>query len=185
MGKQCKNCQEVKPLDNFHNATGGYKQAICKPCEMAYHRRWYRANKTKVKHQVRARAKRVIEENQGFLTEHLQAHPCTDCGEDDWTILEFDHLPQHPKSFGVSAGLDRSRESLKAEIAKCEVVCPTCHVRRTRQRAPGWRQRARLQETAYAARSASGSELRRHGTSTCETARAVNSPPRSGSWKTT
>jgi hypothetical protein len=49
---------------------------------------------------------------------------------EDPIILEFDHLGQ--KSFNVASGIrTRQWQSVLDEIAKCDVVCPNCHRRRT------------------------------------------------------
>jgi hypothetical protein len=63
--------------------------------------------------------------------------PCADCGG-RWEalVMEFDHLPGADKRFNI--GDARARKwgwrRLEAEIAKCEVVCPTCHRIRTLRR---------------------------------------------------
>lgn len=55
---------------------------------------------------------------------------CIDCGYNKHPeALDFDHLPQYEKKYGIS-GLARSNaapETLWAEIAKCEVRCTNCH----------------------------------------------------------
>lgn len=69
-----------------------------------------------------------------YLIDFFKTHPCSDCGETDPMVLEFDHL--RDKSFNVAKGVrDRSWQALKAEIAKCDVVCANCHRRRTAVRA--------------------------------------------------
>ena len=71
----------------------------------------------------------------GDCVDFLRGHPCTDCGETDPVVLEFDHV-RGTKRFEISRGItDRSFESLMLEMAKCEVVCANCHRRRTAQRA--------------------------------------------------
>lgn len=75
------------------------------------------------------------------LAEYLKTHPCTDCGETDLLVLQFDHLPEFEKSFDIGraiTGSTRSWESILVEIGKCEVVCANCHQRRTGARS-GWR----------------------------------------------
>lgn len=48
-------------------------------------------------------------------------------------MLEFDHISD--KNFDVSQKFaERSWPSILAEIAKCEVVCASCHRRRTAKR---------------------------------------------------
>jgi len=82
------------------------------------------------------------------VAKHLQSHPCSDCGEADILVLEFDHLPGTDKRFDIARAVSastRSWSAIEAEIAKCEVVCANCHRRRTADRA-GFR-RALLQRS--------------------------------------
>ena len=60
-------------------------------------------------------------------------HPCTDCGDADPVVLEFDYL--EGKLFDIGTALPCNNwESILAEIEKCEVVCANCHRRRTKRR---------------------------------------------------
>ena len=60
--------------------------------------------------------------------------PCADCSE-RWpaVVMEFDHRPGTVKCFNL--GDQRSRKqglaAVLAELAKCDVLCPTCHRIRT------------------------------------------------------
>tara|TARA_Y100000310_G_C20309159_1_gene635412 strand:- start:340 stop:696 length:357 start_codon:yes stop_codon:yes gene_type:complete len=74
---------------------------------------------------------RRIQENGEFLNEFYKTAACTDCGETNPIVLEFDHV--RGKKLGRIARLarDGSLEDLKLEIAKCEVVCANCHRIRT------------------------------------------------------
>lgn len=138
--KRCKNCKKEKDLSKFHLASGGYRQSTCKECESEYHREWYKANKDRVKKQVRLRSKKNIDRNKKIIIGHLEDHPCADCGSTEIEVLQFDHLPQYEKKFDVGGPPDVSQRVLLDEIAKCDVVCPTCHVRRTLLRNGGsWR----------------------------------------------
>ena len=58
---------------------------------------------------------------------------CVDCGYAGHSAaLHFDHLPGHEKRQNLSRMMrGYSRESVLAEIAKCEVVCANCHAIRT------------------------------------------------------
>jgi hypothetical protein len=74
------------------------------------------------------------------LREHLRAHPCADCGEDEFLVLEFDHhaggkLAEVAGLLSTCARLERVRD----EVARCEVVCANCHRRRTARRACSFR----------------------------------------------
>jgi hypothetical protein len=67
------------------------------------------------------------------------ASGCVDCGAtpDDASELDFDHLPGFEKVNNVMDLASRTVPwaQIMAEVAKCEVVCKSCHRRRTRERA--------------------------------------------------
>ena len=134
--KRCSRCERELPLACFNRFKAG-RQWWCRECFRAYylerrehHRR--RSNELKARRVTEARA---------FVTAHLQAHPCADCGEADTIVLECDHVG--PKRTHVSTLVRRGvrLDVLAGEIARCEVVCANCHRRRTAKRA-GWRRLA-------------------------------------------
>ena len=49
--------------------------------------------------------------------------------------LDFDHRPEHDKSFTLSRVGNRPWSAIWAEVAKCDVVCALCHRDRTFSRA--------------------------------------------------
>jgi hypothetical protein len=59
--------------------------------------------------------------------------PCADCCKCYHPVLmDFDHRPGEIKCFNISnSHKSVSRERLKAEIDKCDVVCCLCHRIRT------------------------------------------------------
>ena len=62
--------------------------------------------------------------------------PCMDCGQRfHYAAMEFDHV-LGDKRGAVSRAVTRgwSVETLRAEMAKCELVCANCHRVRTWQR---------------------------------------------------
>lgn len=71
--------------------------------------------------------------NRKFVEDHKANNPCTLCGESDPSQLEFHHREPAEKLYDVSelvcggAGIGR----LMAEVAKCDVLCTTCHRRIT------------------------------------------------------
>lgn len=88
----------------------------------------------------RLKAMQAWHRHQNFsrMIEFLRTHPCTDCGEGDPVVLDFDHLPGQPKRFEIARAINASTRSwatISAEIEKCEVVCANCHRRRTARRA--------------------------------------------------
>ena len=68
------------------------------------------------------------------LIEIKQSSGCTDCGETNHIVLDFDHLKD--KKYNISRMIHDgfSWAAIKKEIAKCEVVCANCHRIRTHDR---------------------------------------------------
>ena len=54
---------------------------------------------------------------------------CSKCGYKKYGgALEFHHLDNHKKDFGLSAnGITRSWERTKKELSKCILLCANCH----------------------------------------------------------
>jgi hypothetical protein len=60
--------------------------------------------------------------------------PCTDCNvQYPPYVMDFDHV-RGEKIFNVARMKGHSLEALKAEIAKCDLVCSNCHRERTQSR---------------------------------------------------
>jgi hypothetical protein len=118
--RPCKNCQ--KPTLAFGRR--------CDSCQAKYqsalrkkHRAHYRAKETLRREQLREYQRSVRERT-----------PCADCGQRfPWYVMEFDH--PLGRNGAPLIGFIRYMSRLKAEIAKCEVVCGNCHNTRTHMRA--------------------------------------------------
>lgn len=62
-----------------------------------------------------------------LYVDQLKAEPCVDCGRTfPPAAMDFDHV-RGVKVSNISQMLRRPRAELDAEIAKCELVCATCH----------------------------------------------------------
>ena len=72
------------------------------------------------------------------LIREAKDRPCSDCGRRfPFYVMDFDHRDRAEKLFNIGADALRGRcsiESLKREIAKCDVVCANCHRERTHAR---------------------------------------------------
>lgn len=69
-----------------------------------------------------------------FVYDYLLAHPCVDCGQTNILALQFDHV-RGKKLGNISyLVLKHSIRIIKDEIAKCDVVCASCHQIRTHTR---------------------------------------------------
>ena len=98
----------------------------------AYQRAHYHANK-----EMWRRKRMRYEAKIRDLKLAAKDKPCADCGG-RWPaiVMEFDHLPGTEKLIDIGAAPARKWgwRKILAEIAKCEVVCPTCHRVRTDRR---------------------------------------------------
>ena len=62
----------------------------------------------------------------------LSASACVDCGCSDLVVLEFDHIGNKRANVVHLARNGCALETLRREIAECEIRCANCHRRRTR-----------------------------------------------------
>lgn len=136
----CSRCSRQRPESSF-NRFGSDRQWWCRDCFKAYyaerrahHRRRNNALKTQ----------RVLEA-QSLVLAFVRAHPCLDCGETDPVVLEFDHVG--PKRAEISTLVRRGvlETVLVEEMTRCEIVCASCHRRRTAKR-QGWQRGDRNRE---------------------------------------
>ena len=133
--RKCYRCGQMKPLDDFawRRRHKGQRDSFCRPCRSAYGKEHYAANRQRHIDQAARVKRRLAQERTAYLIEFFKTPPCSDCGERDPVVLEFDHVGE--KSFDVGKAVhDRSWQSIIDEIQKCEVVCANCHRRRTARR---------------------------------------------------
>ena len=73
----------------------------------------------------------------GKIFDYYKTHQCIDCGENNPIVLEFDHRDGVEKIDNISRLIDRSWDTIKKEIDKCDVRCANCHRIRTAKQ-QGW-----------------------------------------------
>ncbi|MBX7173794.1 MAG: hypothetical protein K1X72_22685 [Pyrinomonadaceae bacterium] len=89
-----------------------------------YMRKWYEKNKAKHISYVRARDKKILT----WLKEYKSSLQCEKCGENHPACLEFHHIDPKEKKFSLGRAKSHlTIKSLKAEIAKCKLLCANCH----------------------------------------------------------
>jgi hypothetical protein len=137
--KRCARCTLLLPENEFAKQGQVGRQSWCRTCNREYSRTWYRAHRVEEVAKAAARNKVRRAENLGRVLEYLASHPCVDCGEADPVVLQFDHVREQ-KVTEVMAMAERlvPWNLILDEIAKCDVRCGTCHVRRTAHQV-GWR----------------------------------------------
>jgi hypothetical protein len=136
--KRCVTCRRMLPPVEFNRKRSSQDglQNVCRTCNRARARRYYRENREKhirvIVERV-ARARLLALEIAGA---HLSANPCVDCGEGDIRVLDFDHRPGSGKTQNVMYLVHNgySIERVLAEIARCDVRCRNCHARVTYER---------------------------------------------------
>lgn len=142
--KRCGTCQESKPLTDFNRKTSrpdGH-QEVCRECNRASSRQYYRENREHHIRVIRARSDAQRLTSQAFIADYLREHPCIDCGIADLRVLDFDHRPHTDKRDGVMQHVRDgfSIPIIAAEIENCDVRCRNCHAIATYERMPRtWR----------------------------------------------
>lgn len=72
-----------------------------------------------------------------WVWQYKAAQGCADCPERDPVCLELHHRDPSVKEGDVSAMYSHSWEAIRAEVAKCDVVCANCHRKRHRRDSEG------------------------------------------------
>jgi len=97
-------------------------------------REYYADNSDRIKEQVTKRRKANRARIRKYLNE-VKSKECSDCGfVYPPHCMDFDHLSDKHFNVSEAASGNYSLETIKAEVAKCEVVCSNCHRERTHQR---------------------------------------------------
>lgn len=103
------------------------------PQIVARNRRWRAANYEKMTANNVIQSARIRARNNAFIRSVKDA-PCMDCGVKHIPFaMDFDHV-RGVKARNVSKLTYCSLDRLRAEIAKCDVVCSNCHRYRTFKR---------------------------------------------------
>jgi len=122
--KKCAHCKRFMKAKSLN--------PICPRCRGVV--------KPKPKRKRNRRGKRLSGDavaHMRYCHDYLRCHPCIDCGETDIIVLQFDHVRGRKRGNVTSLARSHSLVIVKAEIAKCEVRCANCHVRKT-AREQGW-----------------------------------------------
>src|SRR5712692_1194263 len=125
--KRCARCHREKPLSDFRKKHRQVHQPYCRPCQAEYHREHYLKNAAAYK----ASAKRRLERMKKILRVG-KSRPCADCRvQYPYYVMDYDHKDRSKKLDSVTQLVWESEQTLRDEIAKCDVVCANCHRIRT------------------------------------------------------
>jgi 5-methylcytosine-specific restriction endonuclease McrA len=133
--KKCCSCGELKPEEEFHWRAKalGIRRGYCRSCQAIKHRKWYKNNAETVKDRSRKRNERSRKAARKYAYNYLKKHPCVICGETNTAALDFHHIEPASKTrpipHMISGGY--SLDAIKAEIAKCQILCANCHRKQT------------------------------------------------------
>ena len=112
--------------------TYGCRCDLCKEVKSAYNSAWARTHRRYGRPNQPHDQKRIYARNREIVN-IAKNRPCADCGvQYPFYIMQFDHL--RDKRFTIAGGMLSGEQTLRDEIAKCDVVCANCHHARTYSR---------------------------------------------------
>lgn len=139
MRRTCRDCGLPRTKKNEDLFVP--ERAWCKRCRKAYrhkyHVEYYRKNRDREIARLVPLVRKRRQKRVDWLNKQIKDKPCTDCRHvfSPWQ-MDFDHRDGTKKVGDVSDLVARMvpLEVLKAEIAKCDLVCANCHRERTHKR---------------------------------------------------
>ena len=133
--KRCYRCGVAKDVSEFHRYARNKDglQPYCRPCKREIDNEHYKRNPRRNYRRNREKAL----SNSRWLYEYLKTKRCEweGCDVDDPDMLVFDHLRPEEKRGDLSrmAHQTYSLETIKAEVAKCRILCANHHQKHTIQ----------------------------------------------------
>lgn len=130
--RTCTRCGLAQDAAAFaaRNAGRGTLQSWCRACHRVVAAERWRKLTAEQQEAKRRRERERARRLRDALWRRLAGARCTDCGNDDPLVLEFDH--RGPKAGNIAdLAVRRSLTALEQELAVCEVRCANCHRRRT------------------------------------------------------
>jgi len=121
---RCRTCETFKPADLF---VAG-KPGRCKACHLVAQRGWSERRGGQPYRRDRYERRRAV-------LEEIKSRPCADCGGSfPPYVMDLDHRDPSEKVAPVSQLINAGEAAIRAEAAKCDVVCANCHRIRTFER---------------------------------------------------
>lgn len=120
-----RGTDDLRPEWRFQQP-GESRKEYLKRYQREYHRQeWYPDHKKERIQETKDRRAEL----QEWYTKYKATLHCRNCGEWRPECLHFHHRDPRQKEFNVSEWIRNgvSLETLKAEIAKCDVLCANCH----------------------------------------------------------
>lgn len=97
--KQCTTCWQWKDEEefSFRYKALGVRWGICKECKRKQQNQWYADHREEHLEKVRENTSLARNAAREYVLAYLRTHPCSECGEDDPQVLEFDHISDKSK----------------------------------------------------------------------------------------
>jgi hypothetical protein len=96
---------------------------------LKYGRKYYEKNRDRVIRHAGVSNKRGNIRNQRYVWEYLKDKKCVLCGDGYTLHLTFDHNGNEKlKEVSTMSKQAYGLETIKAEIAKCRILCFNCHM---------------------------------------------------------
>jgi hypothetical protein len=70
---------------------------------------------------------------EAYVKHQKETNPCSDCNNFyPYYVMQYDHRPEHIKLFNIAKFHQHTKDItvVKAEMAKCDLVCANCHATR-------------------------------------------------------
>lgn len=93
-----------------------------------YVRDHYYRHRDRVLAKVRITGAQARDKKRDFITKLKAESGCAHCGEKDPIVLQFHHA-SGDTLFAVARMTAQSWKMIRAEIAKCVILCANCHLR--------------------------------------------------------
>lgn len=125
--KHCKKCDQTKAFSEFNRdrqRPTGY-QRYCRLCDNAMRREWYQKSNHRQQSIDKNRARRA--DNRAWYNALKLTMACMKCGENHPAALDLHHRDPALKDRGVSDLMGWSRQRILKELAKCDILCASCH----------------------------------------------------------
>ncbi len=129
----CSKCNTEKDTSEFRPnkcRKNGY-QAYCIICDKKFQAEWYQKNKKKCISKAKVNTITYKQAARDYVISILRLSCCTDCGEKDIVVLDFDHKSDKKYNISKMVLSGHSIEKIQNEIDKCEIRCANCHRRKT------------------------------------------------------
>jgi len=146
--KTCTQCKLEKSEEDFNwkNKAKLIRHSLCKLCSSLAQKNHYKRSPQGVLNRRESNQKSGAlrrERNREFVWAYLLANPCIRCPEVDPILLEFDHRDPTQKAMAVSVMIcgEYSIKRISEEIDKCDVLCVSCHRRKTATQLGWWKSR--------------------------------------------